>query len=302
MKQFFGFVMCLVAIHFSSCHQPNTYHLAYRFQPGQVYEIYSHTTSVVHQETMGTKVNSETIQQIWIDWEILGVNNDSVYDVQSTYKRIIANINTNDSSIRFDSNMPIQNIESANIPQLFMVGKAIDLRVAKNGAIKEVNGVEELINEILENDISNNPSLSLMLNNFTGESMKSFFAQYQIFPEKAVKIGESWKNKFVVDMVISFETDNEYKLESIQDNEARIVLKGVVKSTKSKGKGITGILSSMMEIEGATEGYFVVNLHTGEIKDSECVTEMQASVNLFGVKMPMNLKNKTLYKIIRKSV
>lgn len=284
----------------AACNQSTRYNLAYRFEPGQVYEVYSHTTSTMDQETMGIKINTENIQEFWIDWEVSSVDKDSIYDIQNIYRRIISDVKSNDSSMRFDSDQPMEDISEANLPQFYMVGKSIDIRLAKNGSIKEVKGIQEMMSEIMQDDLRGNPAVRLMLNKFSDESMKSSLAQYQIFPDKPVKIGESWKNSYTMDMFITFESENEYKLESVDGDEARIAVKGLVKTTKSKSNDITGLLGSMMEIDGDSEGFFVVNLKTGEIKNSELLTDMKASINMMGMKMPMNMKSKTLYKIVRK--
>lgn len=285
---------------FASCDQSTRYNLAYRFEPGQVYEVYSHTSSTMSQETMGMKINTENIQQTWIDWEISGVDKDSVYDVQTIYKRIISDIRSDDSSMTFDSDQPMEDVSAANMPQFYLVGKSIDMKISNNGSVRDIKGLQEMMSEIMDEDLRPNPAVRLMLNKFTDESIKSSFAQYQIFPDKPVKIGESWKNNFTLDMFITFESENEYKLESVAGDEARITMKGLVKTAKSKSKDITGLLGSMMEIDGDSEGFFTINLKTGEILDSESLTDMRASINMMGMKMPMNMKSKTLYKIVRK--
>jgi hypothetical protein len=300
MKKHYFILLILAGLSIQSCKQSGKYELAYRFTPGNTYEVYSETHTSINQETMGQKIETDNKQKIWIDWNVLDMDKDSVYSIEAVYRRLVSEINSADSSITLDSDQPDLDMAMVDNPYFMIVNKALDMKVNKRGRIIEMKGMTDMLEEMMGDELNSNPAMRMMIMKMTDEGMKSAFAQYQIFPDKAVEIGESWGNSFTMDMVVSFTSDNKYSLESVDGDKATIKLEGKLSSAKPKSNDLMGMIGSMMEIKGLVDGFFTISLQTGEIINAESITDMEATISMMGMKMPMIMKSTNSYRITKK--
>lgn len=292
--------LCLFAITLISCNSGEKFNLAYRFSPNETYEIYTESETTMNQEMMGEKVNMQNTQEMWVDWVVKEMDKDSVYTVDVIYRRIKSTIESGDSLKVVDTDSSNFDLEALDMQEALMINQKLEMKVAKNGSVKELNGVESIIKSLIGKDLSTSPALKLMTEKLSNESMKSSMAQYQIFSEKPVRIGETWKNSYSMDMVVVFDADNEFTLESVNGDKARIKQNGKIKTGKSSSGGMAGMLGSMMQVEGTVIGFYEINLKTGEIASSENETVIKASISMMGMKMPMNISTKSKTRMLKK--
>lgn len=300
---YFLFVLAFSILLASCGNKGEKYDLAYRFQNESVYEVYFNSTYQLNQTMMGEVMQNETTMENWYDWKVNSVDKDSTYTVDVTQQKLNSKISVNDSVMIYDSMLLNEELSEEDRMIFAMIGKTFQMKMKKSGVIDEINGVEEYMKSVYQVDESSKIMGSDMVQKFSNESMKGTFAPLTIYPNKAVKVGESWKSTTSLDMGMSFDTENKFTLQSVEDNIATIETVGDVKSSKSKSKdkGLMGMIGSMMEISGSQNGFIKVDVRTGEILTSQIDIDFNATINLFGMKMPLSMKGTNLYRLTKKA-
>ena len=147
-----------------------------------------------------------------------------------------------------------------------IVGKTLQVVVLPDGRVKSFNGygaIKDAFQKVLATASGNNPQMANMLitSAFTEDAMKNSFEQsFKIYPNKEVKIGDTWNN------VLSYSTDasssntnNTFTVKSIANG---IALIDVISATSTKPAGGAG------EMKGEQKGEMKVNVKTGMVVES----------------------------------
>jgi len=276
------------------------YHLGYRLEPGSVYEVYSKTVNKSNQEIFGQKVNVESKQEIYGEWHVESMSKDSIYDIQIMYTRYINESNANDTIIRIDSNDDYEGIDFTDQPAMYLVGKEMLMKLSKTGQIVSFKGMNDIMDIIFDESLRANPLMKEVISQFTDEGFKNSLSQYSIFPEKPVSIGDKWKSTFDMNIFIQFTTTNEFTLLSVDGDKAKISLIGNITTAKSKGNGLMNMIGSMMNVKGTMIGTYDIDLKTGQILDAKIETTMDSSIELMGMKMPMQMTSESYINMKRK--
>lgn len=296
MKAFYSVALsCLILI---SCGKKEQYHLAFRLPVGQEIEIYQNQTMDM-ENFMGEKSKAmKTTSSTWFSWNVQSISKDSSLDVKHVYKRYLSNIAMDDSVKVIDSDIPStldgvdENEEYASFYAL--VGKNIDLTLNKQGKTVDMRGLDELKNDFLKDSSKYGKIMGRYLNDLSNESMKSQFATFHIYPEKPVKIGDTWNTDWSMSMGITFQINYTYTLKSVVGDTAIIDISGLVSTsnsdTKIDTKNPLAALAKMMTITGNYVGEIKSNIKTGLIYKNEQTFDVKAEINMFGMKMPMNMK------------
>lgn len=299
MKTLYSLALaCLILI---SCGKKEQYHLAFRLPIGQEIEIYQNQTMDM-ENFMGEKSKAmKTTSSTWFSWNVQSISNDSSLDVKHVYKRYLSNIAMDDSVKVIDSEIPStlddvdQNEEYGSFYAL--VGKDIGLTLNKQGKTVDMKGLDELKNDFLKDSSKYGKIMGRYLNDLSNESMKGQFATFHIYPEKPVKIGDTWNTDWSMSMGITFQINYTYTLKSVVGDTAIIDVSGLVSTsnsdTKMDPKNPMAALAKMMTITGNYTGEIKSNIKTGLIYKDEQTFDVKAEINMFGMKMPMNMKGST---------
>lgn len=221
------------------------------------------------------------------------MSKDSIYDIVIKYSRYINESNANDTIIRSDSNDDYENVEFTDQPAMYLVGKEMLMQRSKIGQIVSFKGMNEIMEMIFDESFRANPMMKEVMSQFTDEGFKNSLSQYSIFPEKPVSIGDKWKSTFDMNIFIQFTTTNEFTLMSVDGDKAKISLNGNITTAKPKGNGLMNMIGSMMNLKGTMTGIYDIDLKTGQILDAKIETTMDSSIEMMGMKMPMQMTSES---------
>ena len=177
---------------------------------------------------------------------------DSATKLDVSYHRVAMKMDANGQQLAYDSNDP----STKSSPLALMgglVGKHFTVGVTSAGRVTSVQGVDQLINGMVDpanpNAAAMRAQLSQTLNNQTIKSMME--QSFNIYPNHAVQPGDTWiKLTSVVMGPMTMSATSTYKLNSISAGVAHI---GV--SSKLDGTGavsLTGTQTGTMDVDVAT--------------------------------------------------
>ena len=184
-----------------------------------------------------------------------------VKTIQTTYKQIEMAMNMGEMKMEFSSEKEVDPSNFMQMPsRMFKAikGKSFTMQVNEKGEIISVSGFDK-IGEAMANEM-NLPenSKAMMMKNFkeqfSDESVKQMFGQFfDVFPNKAVKPGDSWEKKSSFMDEIDMTTT--YTVKNIKDSKVYLS-----SSSKLKEKGGTG--------SGTQKGSLIVDAETGLVLDA----------------------------------
>lgn len=149
--------------------------------------------------------------------------------IKATYEAIAAKISTGPLNLDLNTDKPqkdslvdFQKNATGAIESMFysMKGKDFQLKIDKKGEIFEVLGFQELQNEIVNSLAEDSTSRQLVTQMFNSQfneerTRKSFSQAFSIYPDRPVKVGESWTRNISIGGVVSAEAKTIYKVKEI---------------------------------------------------------------------------------------
>ncbi len=178
-----------------------TVNLKYNLQKGKKY-VFLLSTSEDNKETLkaDTTVSQNLFrkQVLKITFEVLNVDSDGSFDLNSTINHLKISMSDGKQTITFDSDKDANKKEQFG-NYLAMVNNSFGVRIRNNGELLEITKMDKLVNKLLEyigNQIPNDKKTEFI--NYSANSLKMQISQMvsQIFkplPNKNIGIDTTWQ-------------------------------------------------------------------------------------------------------------
>ena len=272
--------------------------LSFNPEMGKKYEYQTNVVQHLKQSVMGQEMPVVTEMNSTYLMEIKNKTPQEVH-VQYTYVDFTFLISSAMMNSKYDSKKPTENPSEIDkmLGKIFsaLVGKQFSVVFAPDGSVKSVTGMEEVMKSMV-NAVSDDGMLGAQLSaqmsqQFNDESMKNMFGQsFNFYPDKAVKIGDSWdmKNSILMNSM-NFNINAKNTLKGINANMATIELAGDI-DMDVEGSKLTGKQTGTMNVDTAT----------GMPTTSDISQNMSGSIKAQGmdIQMEMITKTKTSAKVI----
>jgi len=243
-----------------------------KFQTSMVMDQEIETTS------MGQQMNISQTMGFDFDLEVTEKNAQGNYVLKNTYKRVFMKQSMPGmggmGDTELDTQDPSKNkgMMATTMAEVFnkFIGKSFDTEHQPNGKI-----VRTTLNELMT-EISGE----------AGGQMQDYSNYSVAFPDKPVKIGESWESETKQNTEgIEMVTKTKYTLKGIKDGVAEVELDGTIGSNEIAGEsGTTG------KITGTQKGTSYIDLKTGWVKETKMNQDLNMEIDQMGMKMPMKVK------------
>lgn len=212
--------------------------------------------------------------------------NAGVKTVATTYKSIRMAMNVMGMEIEMDTDKPVDedtDVESnpmgaMNKVMKGLVNKPFMVKVDEEGNVLEITGVDKIVESMLDS-LGIEPERKEMVKasmkeQFSDESMKDNFAElFTVFPNKEVKVGDSWKKTYSKGGKTAATFNTTYTVKEIDGDH--VTLKA---ESKISGK-------EEMEVEGTQTGNIIIDSKTGLMINAEY--EQNMSITTQGQKITM---------------
>ena len=270
-------VLCFVAVA-----QLLSAQVALKFNPekGSKYDYNTTVVQKINMSVMGQ--NMETVLNVGILYDFV-INDKTSEEVKTTvtYKEMSLNSQNPMMPMSYSSKTPKANPTEAEtaIGKFFsaMIDVPIGITFAPEGKVKGVSGFEKIADEITKAMGSNaaaNGMANMMKEQFSEEMMKQSMEQsFNVYPDKPVKIGDSWTKSASVPMKpLDIKSEIVYTLKSIDKNNALVGIAADLKMDSSPNT------AASMNLKGTQTGTMTIDLKSGIIKSSEVTLKLSGTV------------------------
>jgi hypothetical protein len=223
---------------------------------------------------------------------------NGIRSIETAYKSMRMNMQVMGMNFDIDSDKPIDNNETdptknplgvMNRVVSGIVGKKFTIKVDEEGKVLEVVGFERMMTDMVDSmhlpEEAREKAVASMRDQFSDQNLKDQFAQiFNIFPNKAIKVGDTWEKSYVTGGKMASKNTTTYKVKDIEGNNISLVTNSVISSPTEGGQQITG----------TTTGNLIVDSKTGLMISGDMDQDMTMSTQgqKVDIKGKMKIKGK----------
>lgn len=299
MKFFNASTIALLLLVSINVFAQKTYILKQNFPVGKKYDFTMVSDQIINQKIGDQNINMT--QVIGTDYTFgIRNGNDLEKEIDVFYKHIYLKSLVGDKT---GMNMDSDDQDTSKInPFRKLKNASFSMVMLPDGSIKSVTGLEKMIIGMAAST-SNNPAIVESLKTslgkqFSAETLKSTMeASLKIYPDKAIKVGDSWTVNATMKMAMPVETSTKYTLKEVKNGIAYLKIEG-----SQVSKGNFEMMGNKMEtnLVGTNNGDAELNIETGLILNSHIRVELAGTMNSMGQNINFNLQG--INKVVGKEV
>jgi hypothetical protein len=230
------------------------------------------------QEMSGQNINTNMKSDYIM--EVIG-DDGNVKTLKTTYKRFAMNIAMANKTIKADSDNSdsVATGEITDPGQMMnamfsaLKGKSFIIKVDKEGKVTEVTGLQQIADAMVSSMKVKEEMKPMVRQAFTQqfneENIKELFSQsFNIFPNKPVKVGDSWEKKLSGTSLMPMDMTTTYTVKSIGGNLVTLDAKSNMKFTGGTN------------LSGEQIGRMKVNAKTGLVETAEYEQKMDGQMKM----------------------
>lgn len=173
----------------------------------------------------------------------------------------------------------------------------VSIIMAPDGKVIDVQGTEALAKKLAGASPIEKETLKSFISK---EALKSTIEQsFNIFPDKPVKAGDSWKKTVAVESPYKMQLDNSYKLIKVENGLAYLDIATTISSNGAQKMSANGMEMSM-DLTGEQKGTITVDEQTGMIKGSDILQNLKGKMEMMGQEIPMEITTNSNMKLVKK--
>jgi len=290
----FLLIFCVSANVFAQ----KSYTLKQNLPIGKKYDFSMVSDQIINQEISGQKININ--QTIGTDYTFDIRNGDeSTKDIDVIYNRIYMKSSAMGNTMTMDSNDADTTKQN---PFMGIKGATFRMVMEPNGSIKSLIGIEKMLTSMAtkmskDSAVVNSLRESLA-KQFNADGMKQTMeSSLKIYPQKPVKVGDSWTVDTKIQMTMPIETVTTYTLKEVKDGIAYLNIAG---SLTSKGNFETMGNKMQSDMKGTNNGDAALDIKSGLILNSHLRMEMAGIMTAMGQKINFELQG--INKIVGKEL
>ncbi|OPZ94052.1 MAG: hypothetical protein BWY74_00877 [Firmicutes bacterium ADurb.Bin419] len=255
---------------------------------GDNYKYHMLMNQTTNTETMGQK--SSSTQEMTTDYTISVADVDSEGNMTLNYKydTIKVEMETNGTKQTIDSNSSDSDDPTSGMYKK-LIGKGFSTKMTKYGEIKEVSGIDDMINSMVESINSGDSeemasfieqTKASLKESFGDETIKSNIQQStNIFPKTSIKIGDSWDVNSSIQTLVPLDIKTTYTLDKVENGIAYISLKAEYHTDNSEASDFMG-MKMTTDISGTMTGTIKANIKNGLLSEGEITQNMTGKMSI----------------------
>lgn len=285
MKKFYLF-LAIAAI--AAC--KSAQNISYKLNlPAQDTFKYTHTQeSDVDMKVMGMSQKTVNVQTM----EMAATVKEKKANGDMVIETIIEQLKVDQvnpmSSVNFDSKNPENNSDDVANMYGAMVGAVLTSTMNPDGEVIAIEGTDALLDKMVAN-VADNPMMTkaqfkeTLKAQFGDEAMSNTLGNIvKIYPNKPVKVGDSWMKTDTLSGTIDAIIETTYTLQSRKAGKSYIDVTGTIRPDKD-GKGMEMMGMKMKyNLSGTQSGRIVLDEATGWADKSEIDQTMAGTVQMSG--------------------
>ena len=286
-------VILIVVAGFQSCQSAKsataTKMLKFNFEKGKGYDY--EMIINMDQNIMGQAMQMD--MSTYYSMDVLE-DNGSTKTINSTFDRFKMNMAVGGMNIEVDSDKPMPEMgdkdEKDNPMKMLngllgaVKGKKFSMKVNAEGKVMEVTGFEDMAQSIADSmhldEKKKQEMMTKFSQQFNEQSIKDQFERVlYIFPNKEVKVGDSWQKTTAPGGMMGGKYNSTYTVKEIEGDMVTLEEKSTIDGTSDK-----------MKMSGDITGTLVVDSKTGLVVNAD--QEMVLTTNTAGTEIKIKGKTK----------
>nr|WP_315418318.1 DUF6263 family protein [uncultured Pedobacter sp.] len=275
-----------------------TYVLRQNYPTGYRYDFSINSDQIINQKIGGRDVH--LTQNIGTDYTFdITEGHNGEKDVKVTYNRIFMKSVAMGTTMAYNSD---EQDSTKKNPFSGLKGASFFMTVTPDGGIKTVAGIDKMLDNMASKMTTDTSQVKQIKNalgkQFSEEVVKQTMeSSFKIYPERAVKIGDSWTVDTKLQMSMPIETIIEYTLKEVKDGIAILSVKGALVS-----KGSFEAMGNKMEtdLKGTNSGETSIDIKTGIVLNSHLRIELYGKMKSMGQDIDFDMQG--INKIVGKEV
>ncbi|MDD3223223.1 MAG: DUF6263 family protein [Clostridium sp.] len=232
------------------------------------------TSMKLGQQTIDSKQKMDMNYVI----SITDVDKDNNITMNYKYNSIKVDTEANGQTSSYNSKDTSDSSSEAGQIYGGFIGKSFSVKVNNKGKILEVKGIDSILNSVVDkintSDGQKDKIKSTLEESFGDNAIKSALQQsMNYYPSKKVNVGDTWDNKYNLNMMFPMSISSKYKLASADNDKYTINVKSnLVADTKDKASDIMGV-QAKVKLNGDMTGNINIDkdngfLNNGTLKET----------------------------------
>ena len=243
--------------------------LRLNFQDGAVYRFRMLSTQDLTQTFDGQTFDISTKTGFEYTYTVTRMDPDGSAWVDVLYTRALYETDTVFGSVSYDSADPPGQVPEGAESFAAIVGTGFSMRVGPDGEIQEIQGLDDLYDEMLAAldlpDPEMRQAIELTFREQFGEqAMKDQLGSlFFDFPEGSLQVGDRWTSTEETTVMLPIVVENTFTLLGLDENTALIEVRSVISTGSQEGGLDLGLFAFDFTLTGSQEGLIRVDLRTG---------------------------------------
>jgi hypothetical protein len=258
------------------------------------------------QEVMGQKMDIKMIMIAKMSYLVKNKLADK-YEIESKFANIKMNMKMPQGSMEFDSEKP-QPGQPMGEMLAQMKNMVIKMTMNNKGKVLKLNDMDKEFDKIVKaidgvNDAQKAQMKKQISQSYGNKSLKSNIEMSTaIFPDKEVKIGDTWKIKTKLQSTFEADVESTFKLVAINDKHYILESEATINANdKAKSTGPLASMQTKFNLNGDMTCKYQLNKNTCWTQHASVdqVIKGKMEMNMGGkgkqsFSMPMNINSKTI--------
>jgi hypothetical protein len=267
-------------------------------EQGAVYRIRMLTTQDLSQSFEGQTFDIGQTMGFEYTYAVTSHDPDGSAWVDVTYTRALYESETPFATDSYDSADPPGQIPEGAEGFAAVVGTGFSMRIGADGEILEIEGLDEMVDQMLSELDLPDPEMRQALEQtirqqYGEQAMKDQLGSLLFdFPEGSLRVGDTWSSMQESNAMLPVVAENTYTLVDFDENTALIEVRSEISTGTGEGGMDMGLFAFDFTITGTQEGLIQVDLKTGlanSVIDQNLVGEMSIVVEGEEVSVPLNI-------------
>lgn len=281
--------LILVALTLTACAQQ--YDLKLNLKKGQHYTQAMTMDLQMTESISGQDINISSRMQFEFKQEVKSITQAGDFVIENEYSRVIMSVDAMgqkkayDSKNKDTSDSGIMKSLSGSFDKI--MGKKFQVTLSSKGKVISVTGLKELIASLKKGN--DDPNAQKMLESTLDEKKitSNFESSYHIFPDKPVKIGESWSQQNSIESMFPMDIKTGYTLKGVNNGIAKIAASGDF--TMKKDDYEANDIKMKVDFTGTYSGTYDLDIATGISKKGNIAMPMKGTMELMGMEVPVTV-------------
>lgn len=288
---------------------PKKVELGFNVKQGEKYKVQQSIEQKIVQTLEAQSLESNQNIKMGYTYDVTAVDDKGVATITTTFDSVSVTITGNGENLQYDSTKA----ENSNDPLATVyggiIGKSLTMRIDKQGNVLELQGVDKLMEDLINNLNIENPQekqqiLKALEQNFGDEALKESFSKVtKVYPPASTKVGDSWEDTQTLNMGYPITISNKYTLKEEQGDFLTIDMNSDIKTSSAEPMDMMGI-RARYDLSGSQTGSFKLNKNSGIAESGNSTQKMAGSIVFEpsdlapqGLTMPITIDAKTNFEM-----